>query len=151
LSAAYLVDTNIISAGAPSKTAAAPNADLVRWMDAHSAALFASAVTVAEIEDGIAKARREGRARRAADLTAWLETLLHLYGDRILAFDTAAARIAGALSDRARGFGHAPGFADIAIAATAERNGLTILTRNLKHFEPLGVPVIDPYAALPPD
>lgn len=149
MSAAYLVDTNVISAGAPSRAAVVSNADLVRWMDAHSAALFLSAVTVAEIEEGIAKARCEGATRRADDLTAWLETLLHLYGDRVLAFDTAAARIAGALSDRARELGQAPGFADIAIAATAERHGLTILTRNLKHFEPLGVSAIDPFAALP--
>lgn len=143
----YLVDTNVISTGAPSK-AAAP-AELVTWMDANSAALFISAVTVAEVEDGIAKARREGARRKANDLTAWLETLLHLYGDRVLSFDVGAARTAGALSDRARGKGHSPGFADIVIAATAKHHQLTILTRNLKHFEPFGVPVLDPFAALP--
>jgi hypothetical protein len=27
---------------------------------------------------------------------------------------------------------------------------LTILSRNLKHFEPLGVSVLDPFVALPP-
>lgn len=142
----YLVDTNVISAGAPSKSSSA----LVGWMDTHSTALFLSAVTIAEIEDGIAKARREGATRKAADLTAWLETLLHLYGDRILALDVATARIAGALSDLARGQGHAPGFADIVIAATAQHHGLTILSRNLRHFAPLGVPALDPFAALPP-
>lgn len=109
-----------------------------------------SAVTVAEIEDGIAKLRREGAARRSADLTAWLETVLHLYGDRILAFDAATARIAGTLSDRARGLGHAPGLADVIVAATAQHRGLTILSRNLRHLEPLGVTVIDPFARLPP-
>jgi hypothetical protein len=80
---------------------------------------------------------------------AWLETLLHLYGDRILAFDTATARVAGALSDRARGQGQAPGFADVIIAATALHHELTVLSRNLKHFEPLGVRAIDPFATLP--
>jgi predicted nucleic acid-binding protein len=118
-------------------------------MDTHSASLFISAVTVAEIEDGIAKLRREGASRKSADLTAWLDTALHLYGDRILAFDTATARIAGALSDRARSMGHAPGFADIIIAATGQHHGLTILSRNLRHLEPLGVTVIDPFAKLP--
>src|SRR2546425_646352 len=87
------------------------------------------AVVVAEIEDGIAKANREKAKRKAADLTAWLETLLHLYWNRILAFDVAAARIAGALSDLARSRGTTPGFADIVIAATARSHGLTILTR----------------------
>lgn len=118
-------------------------------MDAHSASLFLSVVTVAEIEDGIAKLRREGAARRSSHLAEWLEAVLHLYGERILAFDTPTARIAGALADRARGIGQAPGFADIVIAATARQRGLTILSRNLKHFEPLGVSVLDPFVTLP--
>jgi predicted nucleic acid-binding protein len=143
----YLVDTNVLSAAAPSRPL--PSA-LVEWMDTHSALLFMSAVTVAEIEDGIAKLRREGVSRRSAGLTAWLDTVLHLYGDRILAFDAATARIAGALSDRARGLGHAPGLADIIIAATAQHRGLTILSRNLMHLEPLGVAAVDPFVKLPP-
>jgi predicted nucleic acid-binding protein len=142
----YLVDTNVISAGAPSRLA--PRA-LIAWMDHHSAQLYLSAVTVAEIEDGIAKARREGATRKAADLDAWLETLLHLYGERVLAFDIVAARMAGMLFDRARAQGQAPGFADIIIAATALQHGLMVLSRNLKHFEPLGVRVLDPFASLP--
>jgi toxin FitB len=144
---AYLVDTNVISAAAPSRPA--PPA-LVAWMDRHSASLFLSVVTIAEIEDGIAKLRREGAARKSADLTAWLETVLHLYGDRMLAFDAPAARIAGAMSDSARGQGHAPGLADIIVAATAQHHGLTILSRNIRHMEPLGVAAIDPFVKLPP-
>jgi toxin FitB len=143
----YLLDTNVISAGAPSRAVAA--ADLVAWMDEHSAGLYLSAVTVAEIEDGIAKAVREKARRKAADLTAWLETLLHLYGNRILAFDIAAARIAGALSDLARSRGATPGFADIVIAATARSHRLIVLTRNTRHFEPLGVPTVNPFDRLP--
>lgn len=119
-------------------------------MDAHSDDLFLSAVTVAEIEDGIAKLRREGARRKSADLTAWLETVLHLYGDRVLAFDTPKARMAGALADRARGQGLAPGFADIIIASTAQHRGLTVLSRNIKHFEALGVFILDPFLTLPP-
>jgi predicted nucleic acid-binding protein len=143
----YLVDTNVISGAAPARPV--PPA-LVEWMDVHSTSLFLSVVTVAEIEDGIAKSRREGATRKSSDLASWLETVLHLYGDRILAFDAPAARIAGAISDRARGQGHAPGFADLIIAATAQRHGLILLSRNLKHFEPFGIPVLDPFVALPP-
>jgi predicted nucleic acid-binding protein len=143
----YLVDTNVISAAAPSRPVSPA---LLEWMDTHSASLFMSAVTVAEIEDGIAKLRREGARRKSGDLTAWLDTVLHLYGDRVVAFDAAIARIAGAMSDRARGLGHAPGLADIIIAATAQHRGLTILSRNLRHLEPLGVAVIDPFMKLPP-
>jgi predicted nucleic acid-binding protein len=51
----YLVDTNVISAGALLR--AAPPA-LIAWMDHHSPQLYISAVTVAEIGDGIAKAAR---------------------------------------------------------------------------------------------
>jgi predicted nucleic acid-binding protein len=144
----YLVDTNVISAAAPSRPVSPA---LVQWMDAHSTSLFMSAVTVAEIEDGIAKLWREGATRKSADLTAWLDTVLHLYGDRIVAFDVTTARIAGAMSGRARGLGHAPGLADIIIAATAKHRGLTILSHNIRHFEPLGVGVFDPFAKLPPD
>lgn len=142
----YLVDTDVISAGAPSRLAPA---ELVAWMDAHSEMLFLSAVTVTEIEDGIAKLRREGATRKGAALTAWLEAMLHLYERHVIPFDAPTARIAGALSDRARGQGQAPGLADIIIAATALHRGLTILSRNTRHFVPLGVPVIDPFAASP--
>ncbi len=143
----YLLDTDVISAGAPARAKTA--AELAGWMDRHSAELYISAVTVAEIEDGIAKARREKATRKAAELAAWLETLIHLYGDRILAFDVTAAHVAGILSDRARSKGMAPGFADIIIAATAHCRELTILTRNTRHFEPLGVPTINPFESLP--
>jgi toxin FitB len=144
----YLVDTNVISATAPTLTAR--RADLTAWMDTHSSDLFLSVITIAEIADGIAKAKREGAQRKSADLSSWLRAVLHLYNDRVLAFDSPTAEIAGALSDLARGRGHAPGFADIAIAATAHRHDLTILSRNARHFIPMDVKVIDPLQRLPP-
>ena len=143
----YLVDTNVLSAGAPSK--ARPAADLVSWMEQHSERLYLSVITVAEVEDGIAKARREAAHRKADRLAEWLETLLHLYSARILPLDVPVARVLGALSDQARGLGHAPGFADLAIAATARIRGYTVLTRNLRHFRLLAVPSHDPFERLP--
>jgi predicted nucleic acid-binding protein len=143
----YLVDTDVVSDSAPTKTVA--RSQLTQWMDRHSAALFLSAVTIAEIAAGIAKARRLGAKRKAADLSAWLETVLHLYGDRVLPFDAATAEIAGALSDLARGRGHSPRFADVAIAATARRHGLTLLSRNARHFAAMDVAVVDPFEGLP--
>jgi predicted nucleic acid-binding protein len=145
----YLVDTNVISAAAP--TTAVRRSELMEWMESHSSDLFLSAVTVAEISDGIAKARREGAKRKASDLSAWLRSVLHLYGDRVLPFDSPTAEIAGALSDLARGHGHSPGFADVAIAATARQHHLTILSRNERHFAPMEVTVIDPLRQLPSD
>jgi toxin FitB len=119
-------------------------------MDDHSADLFISAVSIDEIEAGIARLRRQGAWRRAHDLTAWLDAVLHLYAERVLAFEVRAARIAGGLSDLARSKGQAPGFADLAIAATAQLRGFTILTRDARHFEHLSVPFLDPFVELPP-
>jgi predicted nucleic acid-binding protein len=143
----YLVDTNIISATAPARPA---QAGLLAWMEAYSDALFISVITVAEIHSGIAKARRDGAVRKAAGLDSWFETLLHLYAARVLPLDIVTARALGELTDHARAQGHAPGFADVAIAATARAHGLTILSRNLRHFTPLGVAVLDPFAGQPP-
>lgn len=143
----YLVDTNVISTAAPAR-ATAP-AGLATWMDEKSELLFLSAVTIAEIHDGIAKSRREGAARKARNLDAWLATLLHLYDERVLPFDVEVARVAGALSDRARALGRPAGFADIIIAATALHHRLTLLTRNVRHFQPFGVALQNPFVALP--
>jgi predicted nucleic acid-binding protein len=57
--------------------------------------------------------------------------------------------LAGALSDVARAKGASPGFADLAIASTAQAHDLTLLTRNTRHFGPLGVRLIDPFRSLP--
>jgi len=143
----YLVDTNVLSAGAPTKAVA--SSDLVAWMDRNSAGLFLSVITVAEVEDGIAKSRRQGAERKAGRLAEWLETLLHLYSARILSLDLPIARVMGSLSDRARAAGQAPGLADLAIAATAQSRGYTVLTRNLRHFEVLEVRALDPFTSLP--
>lgn len=142
----YLVDTNILSAGAPTKSAA-DRALVSAWLERRGDALFLSAITIAEIEAGIAKAQRSGATAMSDALRQWLGVVEHLYGDRILPFGIEEAHCAGAMMDKARA--RAPGFEDIAIAATAEAHGLTVLTANLRHFEPLGVPCIDPFAELP--
>ena len=136
----YLVDTNVLSAGAPGKAdALAPIAD---WLDSNSDRLYLSTITIAEIESDIAKAR-------ADRLTEWLETVLHLYSARVLPLDVAVARTLGALSDLARSIGSNPGWADLAIAATAITGGHTVLTRNTRHFQDMPVPCHNPFASLP--
>jgi toxin FitB len=139
----YLVDTNVISALSLSQHAR--NAAAAGWLEERSDSLLLSVVTIAEIEDGVAKLRREGALRKAGRIAEWLESGLHLYSGRILPVDLACARLAGILNDHARGQGLAPGFADILIASTAKQNSLTIVTRNTKDFSPLGVPVFDPW------
>lgn len=118
-------------------------------MDENADRLFLSAVTIAEVESGIAKAAREGAHRKAARLTEWLDTVLHLYASRVLPLDTVTARLAGRLSDIARGRGHLPDFADVLIAATAHSRAYVVLTRNVRHFAVLDVRVHDPFDAPP--
>ena len=139
----YLLDTDVISKSAPGRQ----NRDIavLRWLEARTDDLFLSVVTIAEIEAGIIFAKRREAHRKAARLTEWLDAVIDLYGDRILPLGTQIARIAGRLSGDVRTAGLAAGFADIAIAATAVHHRLTILTRNLRHFEPLGVALIDPF------
>ena len=88
---------------------------------------------------------------RLGGLAEWPDTLLHLYADRVLPIDLAVARRIGVLTDYARRQGYDPGLADVAIAATPAEHGYTVLTRNVRHFGPLGVAVFDPYVGLPPD
>ena len=145
----YVVDTDVLSTGAPTK--AVPRSELIGWMTRNSESLFISVVTIAEIEGGIARSRRNGANAKAVRLAKWLEVVLDLYGERVLPLDVAAARRIGTLGDQARAAGHAPAFADLAIAATADVRGFTVLTRNVRHFEVIGGPVLDPFAALPPD
>jgi predicted nucleic acid-binding protein len=141
----FLVDTNVISALAPSKQER--SAPLVEWLDKASPQLFMSVISAAEIKSGIAKAEREGATIKAQRLGDWWDSIEYLYAKKLLAFDIHCAHAAGHILDSARA--HDPGFEDIAIAATAKVHGLTVLTRNARHFRPLGVPTIDPFETLP--
>ena len=143
----YLVDTNVLSAGAPTKALA--KSGLADWMDRNSSGLYLSVITIAEVQDSIAKAWRQAAHRKAEQLAAWLEMVLHLYAARVLPVDLATAKLLGGLSDRTRGWGQSPGLADLAIAATAQARGYTVLTRNLRHFRSVDVASLDPFECLP--
>jgi toxin FitB len=103
----YLLDTNIVSADAPTKKEVGlqPFAD---WLHKNNNHLYMSTVTVAEIEAGIARAVRIGATTKAARLRRWLAAVEQLYAGRILPFGIEEARHAGAIIDRARA--HDPGF-----------------------------------------
>jgi hypothetical protein len=45
--------------------------------------IFLQLTQATEIEDGIAKSRREGATYKSADLTAWLEIVVHLYPQKM--------------------------------------------------------------------
>lgn len=132
----YLVDTDVLSAlRRPER-----HVSVTLWVSTQrNEDLHLSVVSVGEIERGIVKARRRDPFFASA-LEVWLERVLGLYGDRILPIDLAAARRWGTMS---HAVGH--GDADLFIAATALRHGLTVVTRNVRHFEPVGVPVLNPF------
>jgi predicted nucleic acid-binding protein len=140
----YVLDTDVIS-----KLRLNADPPVAVWMQEHADVLFITSTTIAEIEAGVVKLRREGATKKAGDVSDWLDALVHLYGERVLPFDLSAARIAGAMTDRARAAGHTAGFADTTIAAIAASRGFTVLTCNLEHFAHLGAAAVDPFDTLP--
>lgn len=107
---------------------------------------FISAFTVAEIERGVV-AKERTDASQGAVLRRWFEdNVLPAFADRVLPFDLPAARVLAGY----RVPEHAP-FDDALIAAVAESAAMTVVTRNVRHFEPLGVTVLDPWHTLPPE
>jgi predicted nucleic acid-binding protein len=101
--------------------------------------LFLSVVSIGAIERGIAR-QRSMDAAFAEELATWLKRLLRLHHERLLAVNLAVARRWGQLS---AALGHDS--ADLLIAATALEHGLTVVTRNLRHFSPTGVATLDPW------
>ena len=133
----FLVDTDALSVLRRRER----NPGAVHWMESQRTTdLYLSVVTVGEIERGITQQLRRDPSF-ARELAQWLDRALSWYGDRILPVDTATARRCGQLMAT---LGHEG--ADLLIAATALENGLTVVTRNVRHFEPTGVPAIDPFA-----
>ncbi len=102
-----------------------------------------------EIRQGIAKLVRAESHRKARETLSWLELVLQEFGPNTLPVDVSVARVAGDMADAAFARGNHPGVPDILIAATAATHDLLLLTRNIKHFKPLGHPLIDPLTELP--
>ncbi|MBN9276094.1 MAG: type II toxin-antitoxin system VapC family toxin [Hyphomicrobium sp.] len=136
----FLLDTNVISElRRPERAAPA----VVAWASTQPAASqFLSSISILEIELGTRLVeRRDGT--QGAILRAWIDNqILPHFEGRILAIDTAVAlRCAGL---------HVPDRRperDALIAATAAVHGLTVVTRNVTDFEPMGVTVLNPWIA----
>lgn len=133
----YVLDTNIVSAlrvrGRSPRVAA--------WAASVPVAdQFVTAPTMAEIERGVvAKERSDPPQGRV--LRGWFEDrVLPAFAERVLPFDLSAARILATYSVPE----HAP-LDDALIAAIAQAVEMTVVTRNARHFEPLGVACINPW------
>lgn len=139
----FLVDTSVLSQIAPgrvSETAA-------QWFRANDGRLFLPVVALSEIRQGIARLERMGAVRKAETLSVWFNETMAAFSDFVVPISIEIALEAGILSDRANAAGRNPGYADILIAATAQVCEMPVATRNLRHFEPLGVACLDPLAA----
>lgn len=132
----YLLDTVILS------ELRKRNRDpgVVRWLEGcRQGDLFVSVISLGEVERGIAKQKR--LASVFADrLTAWLERTVMVYGERILPVTASVARRWGRLT-----FDLGRIDADVLIGATALDHGLAVATRNVKHFEAIGVSIVNPF------
>ena len=128
----WLLDTCALSEFA--KKAPAPK--VIAWLDAQDeASLFISVISLGEIEKGILKLRVTD-PRRSQKLTAWLGKLEQRFAGRILPLDAAALHVWAQIAAHAELAGQPLPVMDALLMATAQCQGLTIVTRNLQDFAP---------------
>jgi predicted nucleic acid-binding protein len=134
----YVLDTNVVSA----LRVPARNPAVAAWADSVEASeQFITATTLAEIERGVINKERSDPAQ-GEHLRRWFDNkVLRVFANRTLAFDLAAARKLATY----RVPEHAP-YDDALIAAVAQTAGKIVVTRNTRHFEPLGAHCLDPWA-----
>jgi predicted nucleic acid-binding protein len=133
----FLLDTNVIS----ELRRIRPHGAVLAWLrTVRDEDLYVSAVSIGEIQAGIEITREQDRAK-ADEIEAWLEQLAETYN--ILGMDARTfrswARLIHRRSDHL--------IEDAMIAATAAVNNLTIVTRNVRDFEALGVRALNPFEA----
>ena len=134
----FLLDTNVISELRRPERA---DGNVVAWAGAVPAAsFFLSVISILEIELGVLQIARKEPARGAV-LRAWIdEQILPRFDGRVLPIDTTVAQRCARL--------HVPNRRaerDALIAATAMVHGLTVVTRNVADFKPIGVALLNPW------
>lgn len=133
LSPAVLVDTNVLS----DLTRQPTNAGVIRWAGGYTR-VSASAVTIEEMVYGLRlneRQRVEGR----------FEGIVREFIE-VLPVTEAIARRSGELRAMRGRAGQTRDQADMLIAATALVHGLTLVTRNVRHFDGLGLSVLNPFS-----
>jgi hypothetical protein len=135
----YLIDTNVLS----ELRRREPNAQVVAWMQARPRqSLYLSVLSMGEIRKGI-----EGVADPAfrQTLTDWLEVeLRHYFVGRLLDIDETVADRWGRVQAAS---GRSLPVIDGLLAASALQHHLSLVTRNTRDFEGLGVRLINPWQA----
>ena len=135
-----LVDTNVLSA----MMRVADEPAVERWFDAQPPeAIWTTTITIFEIRFGLAllaPGRRRDRLNEAFD-----SAIDDILGGRVLPFDRTAAETAATLAARQRQIGRPVEIRDVQIAGIAAARKATLATRNTRHFENLGIVLVDPW------
>jgi toxin FitB len=136
----YLLDTNIVSEWMKP----GPSPKVAAWLDAvDEDRTFLSVISIAEIRQGI---ELMDRGRRRAELEGWLRDVLpDRFAGRLLPVDQEVAERWAMITVASRRAGIVLGIMDAFLAATAEAHGLTIVTRNVRDFAALGLPLLNPW------
>jgi len=136
----WLLDTNVVSEGM--KRHPAPR--VADWLASlNPARAFISVVTLAELRSGIDRLPAGVRRRELDD---WLSReVVEGFRDRILTIDPGVANVCGRMLARVHLDRGAAVTMDVWIEATAQVHDLTVVTRNVRDFEPLSVPVLNPW------
>lgn len=135
----YLLDTNAVSELKRPR----PNPGVVRRIQAMSQDdCFISVLTVGEITRGVEKLPA---SCRKSDLATWLSALIAGFGDRIIAIDANVAEAWGRCCARSESKGVSLPAVDGLIAATAICHGLTVVTRDVEHFDAAGSLTLNPW------
>ncbi|MDE2663213.1 MAG: type II toxin-antitoxin system VapC family toxin [Gemmatimonadota bacterium] len=137
----FVIDTNVASELMRTE----PTAAVAAWIAEHDAQdMYLTAVSEAELLYGVA-ILPAGRRRNAleAAMTRWLNLG---FRERILPFDSAAARAYAEIAAERRHAGRPIGEADCQIAAISRARGAALVTRNVRDFDGTGLNVIDPWS-----
>ena len=136
----FLLDTNIPS----EMTRPFPQLSVTQWLDnADDELLFFSVISLGEILKGITVLPA---SKRRLGLQQWLdETLRPWFSGRILPVNEPIAERWGILAGQCKLRGRLLKVADGFIAATSLEHDLTVVTRNVRDFEGLGVDLFNPW------
>lgn len=134
-----VLDTNVLSEAMKPE----PDQAVRAWLNEQVAeTLYLSSVTLAELLFGIA-ALPVGKRKHM--LASALDGLMELFKDRVLPFDTDAARHYAELAMTAKNGGRGFPAPDGYIAAIAVSNGYIVASRDASAFEAAQVTVINPW------
>jgi toxin FitB len=136
----FLLDTNVVSEW----TKPRPNAGVVAWLaEADEDRVFICVITIAELRHGIERLPAGSRRNR---LGTWLKEQVPLrFEKRLLAVDADAANVGGRVMAQGQAAGRPSGTMDAFMAATVLQHDMTLVTRNVSDFEPLGITLVNPW------